>query len=152
MNTQKDINNIEDAEAEANLQVNKLINIIIQTLTELSKILEQENHLLKEKKISDIEKLQDRKEVLITKMESFKELQKQQPELFNKFPVQKQSELTNLILIFNKVIKENYDELAKARLVNNIVLDSVKLALKKHVTEKENYDDAGNNNGNNKLP
>lgn len=149
----KDSIHISKPQTENAGKTNKVtINDMIETVTDLSNILTQETNLLKQRKMAFVEELQDRKEQLTKRLEIFRKIAKKDRRLLGEFSAQKQKELENIFGMFEKILKENHQELLKARLLNNKVVEAVAHAVKDNLKRKESYGMEGNINRTPVLP
>lgn len=119
------------------------INDVIEIVSDLSEILTKETFLLKKKHIKEVEKLQQKKEILTEKLEIFKQVLRRDPNLFGDFPKQKRKELESVVGIFDKLLEENYRELVKARAVNSKVVEAVSFAISDRIRSREGYNKEG---------
>ncbi|MFO1242363.1 MAG: hypothetical protein U1E36_04080 [Rickettsiales bacterium] len=108
----------------------------------LAQVLAEETDLLTAMRVSDIEKLQREKVLLVDALEKQKRLIESRPELLSTMTDEQALELAQIIEIFQSVMKENHRRLLIAREVNRKVVEAISDAVSE-ANQHQVYDNTG---------
>lgn len=125
-------------------------NIMLNVLRHLSGVLKEEISLLKAMKIAHIHKLYDEKIALISILEGYKEVIKNNPDILKTFPQKTIDELRKENDKFEVLIEEDKKQILRARAVHTVVMDAVKAVISRKVDEVSGYNKTGMINNNKK--
>lgn len=141
MNEQEDFS--ERLIEEPNPDSRKLDTETISLLTaRLAQVLAEETDLLSTMRVSEIEKLQHEKILLVEALEKQKRLIERRPELLATMTDEQALELAQIIEIFQAVMKENHRRLLIAREVNRKVVEAISDAFSE-ANKNQIYDHTG---------
>jgi len=111
----------------------------------LAELLLQETAHMRAMNIDGVKELYDEKVRLIKRLEIQKELLKRQPEILQGFDESQKESLKEYTDIFEKILRENYEEAVKAKEINRRIVDCISDAVSNHINSSNGYNKEGRN-------
>lgn len=116
---------------------------VVADLARLKQVVVQETMLLKRQKLKEVRELHDEKLRLIRRLEISKQILRQHPEYFTGQRETHREAIRGMFNEMDGVLAENLKEVAKARFVNEQVVQAVVRAVKMHDGQVSGYNNYG---------
>lgn len=112
-------------------------------LEQLTALLQEENKMLAEFRVSAIAPLQEKKSQLAWLIELQKEYLVKHPELLGTMEAEARTMIQERGQLLEKALEENYQRLSSARLINQKIVEAVTAVVNDHYGDAAGYNESG---------
>ena len=117
--------------------------VMINALERSSEIMNKEVEMLKKMNIAELHKLQDEKNKLANLLEQYQIFLAKNPQIVRSLPEKTFQRLTEEAQKFEEIVREDTKQTIRARRVQGIIMEAVKKAMNKKISQSLPYGRSG---------